>query len=78
MMKTVQLSLDETLLKRIDRATRKLGIPRSDFIRQALELSLRDLAIAELEQRHRAGYQRSPVVPGEFDIWESEQVWGDR
>jgi ABC-type polysaccharide/polyol phosphate transport system ATPase subunit len=31
----------------------------------------------DLERRHRAGYERHPVEPGEFDAWEDEQVWGD-
>jgi hypothetical protein len=31
----------------------------------------------ESERRHRAGYERQPIQPGEFDDWEAEQVWGD-
>jgi hypothetical protein len=31
----------------------------------------------ELERRHRAGYRRRPVEPGEFGDWEDEQVWRD-
>jgi hypothetical protein len=31
----------------------------------------------ELENRHRAGYERHPVEPGELSDWEAEQVWGD-
>ncbi len=68
MMRTVQITIDEALLRRVDRATQKLGIPRSDFVRQALELSLRNLAMDELERQHREGYRRTPVAPGEFDI----------
>jgi type III restriction enzyme len=33
--------------------------------------------VSELEQRHREGYARTPVAPGEFDVWEPEQAWGD-
>jgi type III restriction enzyme len=33
--------------------------------------------VADLEARHRRGYLRVPVQPGEFDVWESEQSWGD-
>lgn len=29
----------------------------------------------ELEARHRAGYERHPVEPGEFSDWYEEQVW---
>ena len=77
MTKIVQLTIDETLLERIDRATQSLGIPRSDFIRQALESSLQNMAIAELERLHRKGYRQHPVKPGEFDVWDAEQAWGE-
>jgi hypothetical protein len=30
-----------------------------------------------LERRHREGYGRRPVQPGEFSDWEDEQVWVD-
>jgi type III restriction enzyme len=29
------------------------------------------------EARHREGYRRIPVEPGEFDVVESERAWGD-
>lgn len=28
-----------------------------------------------LEQQHAAGYAQFPIQPGEFDEWETEQVW---
>jgi hypothetical protein len=28
-----------------------------------------------LEHKHRKGYTEKPVKPGEFDVWENEQVW---
>jgi ABC-type polysaccharide/polyol phosphate transport system ATPase subunit len=31
----------------------------------------------DLEHRHRAGYERHPVEPGEFSDFEEEQVWED-
>ncbi|NJN99224.1 MAG: FKBP-type peptidyl-prolyl cis-trans isomerase [Anaerolineales bacterium] len=33
--------------------------------------------IAEMERQHAEGYARYPVEPGEFDIWETEQAWGE-
>jgi metal-responsive CopG/Arc/MetJ family transcriptional regulator len=77
-MKTIQMTIDEALLERVDRVTKSLGIPRSAFIRQALELALREIKIDELQQRHGEGYQRFPVAPGEFDIWEKEHAWGEQ
>ena len=76
-MKTIQMTIDEELLERVDQVTESLGIPRSAFIRRALELSLKELAVAKMEKKHIEGYERHPVVPGEFDVWEEEQVWGD-
>ncbi len=75
-MKTVQMTIDDGLLEKVDRASQSLGLPRSAFIRQALEAALRDLKIAQLERQHVAGYQRKPPVEGEFDVWEAEQAWG--
>jgi Arc/MetJ family transcription regulator len=74
-MKTIQITIDDDLLQKVDRVTRSQKIARSQFIRKALEDALRQLAIQSLEQKQAQGYQRSPVTPGEFDVWESEQVW---
>ncbi len=74
-MKTVQMTFEEDLLKRVDRAARKLRTTRSAFARKALREALGRLAAAELERRHRRGYEAKPVRRGEFDLWEAEQVW---
>ncbi len=74
-MKTVQMTLDEDLVARVDRAARKLGTTRSGFTRQALRRELAALAERELERRHRRGYEAKPVRHGEFDVWHDEQVW---
>lgn len=75
MMKTIQITLDETLLQRVDQATRSQNIARSQFIRQALELALRQRTIQNLEEKQLEGYRRKPVMPGEFDVWKNEQAW---
>jgi metal-responsive CopG/Arc/MetJ family transcriptional regulator len=74
-MKTVQMTLEEDLLKRVDRAAKKLGTSRSAFARRALRDALGRLSTADMERRHRRGYEAKPVRRGEFDLWESEQVW---
>ena len=76
-MRTVQMTLDEDLVGAVDRAARKLGTTRSAFTRDALRRALIALRDRELERRHRAGYERHPVKPGEFSIWEDEQAWID-
>jgi len=77
-MKTIQMTIDEPLLDEVDRVTRDLKTTRSSFIRSALHLALRQYAVSKLEQQHKEGYTRHPAQPGEFDIWESEQAWGER
>ncbi len=76
-MRTVQMTLDEPLLQRVDEAAGKLKTSRSAFTRKALQIALNQLAVREKEQVHRQGYERYPVQAGEFDIWEDEQVWPD-
>ncbi|HLE83105.1 MAG TPA: ribbon-helix-helix domain-containing protein [Thermoanaerobaculia bacterium] len=74
-MKTVQITLDEPLARDVDRAVEQLGTTRSGFTREALRDALSRLDREQLERRHRQGYERHPVKPGEFDLWEDEQVW---
>jgi len=76
-MKTVQMTLDEELLSAVDRAVKRLKTTRSAFTRKALQEALKKARLSELEQKHREGYRRKPVVRGEFSAWESQQVWGD-
>jgi metal-responsive CopG/Arc/MetJ family transcriptional regulator len=76
-MKTIQMTIDEPLLDEVDQVIHDLKTTRSAFIRKALQLALRQHAISKLEEQHAEGYARHPVAPGEFDIWESEQAWGE-
>lgn len=76
-MKTVQMTLDETLVKAVDSAAKKLRTTRSAFTRGALRSALKEIHVRALESKHREGYKRKPVKRREFGDWESEQVWGD-
>ena len=76
-MKTVQMTLDETLVKAVDTAAKKLGTTRSAFTREALRSALKEVRVKDLETKHREGYKRKPVKRDEFSDWESEQAWGD-
>jgi len=77
-MKTIQMTINEPLLEEVDHVIRDLKTTRSAFIRSALQLALRRHAVSRLEQQHTEGYTRHPIAPGEFDIWEPEQAWGER
>lgn len=74
-MKTVQMTIDEELLTAVDMTVRDLGTSRSAFLRDALQQALKQLQIAAMERQHIAGYERYPVEPGEFDVWQNEQIW---
>jgi metal-responsive CopG/Arc/MetJ family transcriptional regulator len=74
-MKTIQMTIDEPLLSEVDQVIKDLDTTRSAFIRDALQLALRQHRIAQLERKQAEGYARHPVQPGEFDGWEDEQVW---
>lgn len=77
LMKTVQMTLDESLVKAVDVMAKKLGTTRSAFTRGALRSALKEVHARDLEAKHRQGYKRKPVKKGEFSGWESEHVWGD-
>ncbi len=76
-MKTVQMTLDEDLVKAVDRVSKQLGASRSAFTRKALREALAKHSIEELERKHRIGYERHPVASDEFSVWEEEHAWGD-
>jgi metal-responsive CopG/Arc/MetJ family transcriptional regulator len=76
-MKTVQMTLDEELLKRVDELAKRLATTRSALARQALARMIGSYRERDLEAAHRAGYEAHPVRKGEFSAWEAEQAWGD-
>ncbi len=75
-MKTIQMTLDEDLVKAVDRVSRELHINRSAFTRKALREALVRHNIEQLERKHRQGYERHPIDAAEFSVWEEEQAWG--
>jgi len=76
-MRTVQMTLDEELLKKVDKIVKELKTTRSSFTRKALREAIERLNIERLEEKHRKGYQIHPVNKYEFSVWEDEQNWGD-
>jgi len=69
-----QLRLDwNYILAQLEPLCQLKGAPEIvDHIRQ-----LHRLAVSQLEQRHRHGYEQDPPREGEFDVWEKEQRWPD-
>jgi metal-responsive CopG/Arc/MetJ family transcriptional regulator len=76
-MKTVQMTLDDDLVREVDLIAKELHTTRSALTREALRAAIRDIKTKRLEKGHRAGYERHPVGKGEFDVWYRQQAWGD-
>ena len=76
-MRTIQMTLDDDLVKAVDRVSKELYTNRSAFARKALRQALVRHRLEQLESKHRKGYQRFPVSADEFSVWEPEQAWGD-
>ena len=76
-MKTVQMTLDDDLVKAVDEVIKEQKTNRSEFTRKALRQALKQFRDEQLENAHKAGYEAKPVGIDEFSIWEDEQEWGD-
>lgn len=76
-MKTIQMTIDETLLEEVDKTVDELQTTRSAFIREALEQALSAYHVRRLEERDEAGYKAIPAEPAATDEWSNEQEWGD-
>ena len=76
-MRTIQMTLDDDLVKKVDSIAKELNTSRSAFTRYALREAIRHYNIDRLESKHRQGYLTHPVNEEEFSVWEKEQNWGD-
>ena len=59
-MKTVQMTLDEHLVKAVDSAAKKLGTTRSGFTREALRSALKEVQAKELDRLYMEGHRSQP------------------
>ena len=76
-MITIEITVEEALLTRLNDAVQHLNVSRSVFISDAIEMAVRRCHIQKLEAQHELGYALIPPAPDEFDSWESEQVWSN-
>jgi len=76
-MRTIQMTLDDDLVKELDSVSKELRTNRSAFARKALREALARHSLEQLERKHRQGYERYQVTADEFSVWETEQAWGD-
>ena len=76
-MRTIQMTLDDDLVKKVDAIANELKTTRSAFTRDALREAVQQYNLRCLEMKHRQGYAVRPVNEEEFSVWEKEQNWGD-
>ena len=76
-MRTIQMTLEDDLVKAVDRVSKELSTSRSAFARKALREAIVRYNLEQMERKHRRGYEQHPVASDEFSIWETEQAWGD-
>ena len=76
-MRTIQMTLDDDLVKMVDGIAKELQTTRSAFTRDALREAVKQYNTRRLELRHQQGYTIHPVNKEEFSVWEKEQNWGD-
>jgi metal-responsive CopG/Arc/MetJ family transcriptional regulator len=74
-MRTIQVVIDEGLLRSADRLARRLKMNRSALIRDALRSHLKGLRLGDLERREREAYERTPDDGAEFAAWDGVAAW---
>jgi metal-responsive CopG/Arc/MetJ family transcriptional regulator len=74
-METIQVVLDDKLLKAADRAARKLKTNRSALFRDALRAHLKQLDLLEKEKREREAYARHPDSLDDPSAWDKVADW---
>ena len=75
LVKAIQVTFDEPLLKRLDSdpAVRKRG--RSAVLREAARDFLRRRETEEIDRRYAVGYGGSDSVQTELRGWDQEGIW---
>ena len=73
-MATIQIVLDEELLRAADRMAAREKLNRSALFREALREHLKRIRCQERERRDREGYERQPDA-GELVAWEGAASW---
>ena len=74
-METIQVVLDQELLRAADRAVRKLKTNRSALFREALRSHLKRIDLLEKEKKEREAYLRYPDSLDEPAAWDKVADW---
>ena len=74
-MATIQVVIEDRLLRAADRMARKQQLNRSALFREALRAYLKKAHFRELERREREAYERTPDDLSEVALWEGVAAW---
>ena len=76
-MKTIQITMDEELLARLDEADEVRRLGRSAVLRRAAREYLARRRRREIAQQYRQAYDTEAALGIEFKGWETEGAWTD-
>ena len=73
-VETIQVVMEDSLLRRVDKAAKRLRMNRSALVREALRHHLLQLQARQREEADRRGYDR---VPEDEDLaaWNRVLAW---
>ena len=74
-MKTIQITMDEALLARLDEAEEVQQIGRSAVLRRAVAEYLDRQRRVEITRKYREAYGGDAGLGDEFEGWEDEGSW---
>jgi len=74
-VKSIQITLDEALLARLDQDDEVKRDGRSAVMRRAADLYLRKRKARDVAEAYRRAYGDQRGLAAEFDGWEEEGVW---
>lgn len=74
-MKTIQITIDEQLLSRLDAAEEVRRAGRSAVLRRAVSEYLDRQRRAAIARQYRQAYGADPGLGDEFEGWEDEAAW---
>lgn len=74
-MATIQVVIEDRLLRAADRMAKKQQVNRSALFREALRTYLKNEHFRELERREREAYERTPDDLAEVALWEGVAAW---
>ena len=76
-MKTIQITMDEELLARLDKAEEVQQLGRSAVLRRATAEYLARQSRLEIARQYQKAYGADADLENEFKGWEDEAAWTD-